>query len=672
MTNEVKENPDVQRYIAEIKAYDSKFKNWKERCKKIEKRLRDDEEDITSSEPGSPWGKCRFNVLYTTTQVFKPATYSRPGNPECERRWKDRDPLGRFAAELEERLAKHFRNQERFHRTMISARDDLILFARNSVWLRYEVEWGDPILDENGQKVVDDSGKPIRSVKEERVVPDYVCTVEDFGHNVCRNEDEIYLKWRHVCMDRDEVRERFGEDIANVLSYSVKQESIDDSIQKEAEEFNRKALITELWDEKKRKAFWLCKDYAEKFLDEKEDPHSLKDFFPCPRSCYGLTTPRSLVPVPDFGQFKYQADILDELVARTRMIIETVAIRGVRDAANVELQRLTESSRENFLIAVKDWMKFKEFGGLKGSFELMPLDQQVNVLSVLDEQFKVQLDRIYELTGLPDIIRGQSAPSESATAQQIKGDFAMSRLKERQQAMQVFCRDTIAVGVDMMLAHFSEETIAKICKLEEFPEEIQKWFPDALKLLRDDQQREYTISLETDSTLSIDESMDKQKRIEFLQATGQYLQAAIQTIQMAPETAPMVFEMLLFGVRSFKPGRNIEYSIEQSIDAIKEKLQQPPPQQPPDPKMMELQQKANIEQGKIQTQEQIAQMKAEIQKLQAILDYQIDQEKIASDEKLAREKIVVDANIKRETAQINAASKQQPALLGGLLPGGFV
>ena len=658
--DETKDNPLLKRYIAEIKAYDDKFKQWKDRCKKIEKRLRDDEEDISSSEPGAPWGKCRFNVLYTTTQVFKPATYSRPGNPECERRWKDKDPLGRFAAEIAERLAKHVRDSEKFHRSMLACRDDLLLFARNSSWVRYEADFGDPILDEKGQPVLDENQKPIPELKDERVVVDYVCTVDDFGHNVCRNEDEIYLRWRHVCMEREEVEKRFGEDIAEKLSYTAKQESIDDSLKKEAEEYNKKALITELCDKRKKKIFWLCKDYTEAFLDERDDPHSLKDFFPCPYSAYGLTTPRSLVPVPDFGQFKYQADILDEIVARTRMLIETIAVRGVRDGANAELSRLIESTRENFLIPVKDWMKFKDFGGLKGAFELLPLDQQAATIKALDEQFGVQLERIYELTGLPDIIRGQSAPSESATAQQIKGDFAMSRLKERQQAMQVFCRDNIVLAVDMMLGHFSDKTIADIIKLKEFPEEVQAAFPQALQILRDDKQREYTIQLETDSTLSIDESTDKQKRIEFLQATGQYLNAAIQTISMTPAAAPMVFEMLLFGVRTFKPGRNIEYSIEQSIESIKQMLSQPKPEAPPDPKILELQQKGQIEQGKMQLQEQIAQMKAEISKLQAVLDYQIEQEKIASGAKLQREKIAIDAGVKRETAAINAAAKQPP------------
>jgi hypothetical protein len=80
----------------------------------------------------------RFAMLYANTEVLKPAIYSRPPVPQCSRRFKDKDPAGRLAAELLERGSSYELERQGIDRVFRSVRDDLVLPGRGTVWVRYE------------------------------------------------------------------------------------------------------------------------------------------------------------------------------------------------------------------------------------------------------------------------------------------------------------------------------------------------------------------------------------------------------------------------------------------------------------------------------------------------------------------------------------------------------
>ena len=99
-------------------------------------------------------------------------------------------------------------------------------------------------------------------------------------------------------------------------------------------------------------------------------------------------------------------------------------------------------------------------------------------------------------------------------------------------------------------------------------------------------------------------------RIEFVNTMGAYLERALAVVQASPELTPMAFEALAFMVRGFKVGRSFEDVIEETkgtiLEAQKQMQQQEPP---PDPKMMEVQQKAQTKQAELQMDSQLGQAK---------------------------------------------------------------
>jgi hypothetical protein len=125
---------------------------------------------------------------------------------------------------------------------------------------------------------------------------------------------------------------------------------------------------------------------------------------------------------------------------------------------------------------------------------------------------------------------------------------------------------------------------------------------DVFGLLKDALIRRFKIDIENDSTISGDESQERQDRSQFIEAVTKFMEAWGPMVIQKPELGPLAGQLLLFGVRAFRIGRELEETIEETT----EKLKSLPPSQPgSDPK---------IQAEKIKLQGTQAKTQAEIQK----------------------------------------------------------
>jgi hypothetical protein len=104
--------------------------------------------------------------------------------------------------------------------------------------------------------------------------------------------------------------------------------------------------------------------------------------------------------------------------------------------------------------------------------------------------------------------------------------------------------------------------------------------PEMIQILRSDKLRSYRIDIETDSTVFEDAEAEKQSRTELLKSISEFVTAWFPIIAAKPQLLPLAFEMLSFGVRGFKAGRQLEESIEQAKLQLEEAAKQPPPPSP--------------------------------------------------------------------------------------------
>ena len=617
--------PELNKYLRIIGQYDNEFAKWQARTKKIIKRYRDDTRGQTLTE------SAKFNILWSNVQTLRPAVYAKLPKADISRRFGDNDPVGRVAGQLLERAIDfEIEHYPDYRSTMSYCVDDRFLGGRGTAWVRYEPHTAPIGIEDDGVSVTSSieqgEGAPpaLEQIEYECAPVDYVHW-RDFGHSTARTWEEVGQVWRWVYMTREALVERFGEEMAAKIPLDQGPEPL--NAYNENKRLYNRAKICELWDKESQKVYWFSKGMPQ-IIDVRDDPLGLEGFFPCPRPLYATTTSDTLVPVPDFVLYQDQAMELDILSDRIDGLVKSLRVRGVYDASQPALQRLMTEGDNNALIPVDKWMAFSEKGGLKGSIDLLPLDTLANALLQCYRAREDIKSQIYEITGIADIIRGVSAASETATAQQIKGQYAGLRLRSMQEEVAMFAAELIRLKAQVMCMHYQPETILAYAAAEQMTPADQQLIPQALELIRDKPLRSFRVDIASDSLVMLDENQNKQDRLQFLQAFGGFLAQALPVGQASPEMVPMMMELLRFGMQAFKAARPIEGQIDATLQQLAQAAQQQQPDGEQQGKQAELQQKGQMEQGRMQ-------MEAALQ--QAKLQQQMQMEQLKNQTKMAME-----------------------------------
>lgn len=648
-------DPIVSYWIGEIECYEQEFGPWEKRSKKIIDRYVDERDDLAKN-------VARFNILYSNIQTLHPAIYANPPTPNIDRRFDSDDDLGIYASLVLERAVSYYVKNDLFDKVMKQATLDRLLPGRGVSWVRYV-----PVFEESPQ-ITDDETESETDLVTEDVVPDYVHWC-DFGHTWARTWQEVRGVWRRVYMTRADCVKRFGEDIGNKIPLDG---SIKGKNNKEIKS-GKVACVYEIWDKAKEKAIWIHKA-MDKPLDELDDPLGLKDFFPCPEPIYATISNDNLIPTPDYIQYQDQAIELDTLTARIGLITKAVRVAGVYDGKARGIDRLLSEGVENKLVPVDQWAAMGDGKGLQGVISFFPLQEIVGTLTALYQAREQVKNDLYEITGISDIVRGQTSASETATAQQIKGQFATLRLDNNQKDVARFAKDLVVIMTEVIAKHFSLDTIKQVSGVKlmtaqekeqiqmqmaqyqqmaeqmsamgqepppppELPEEIQELmdlptWEEVEQLIRDDTARNFRIDIETDSTIKTDQENEKQARIEFLGAVSGFM---AQAMNVPPDLQNLAMEMLMFGVRGFKVSRELETTFESTMRKLKQAQDQPQDQQPSPEEI-----KAQAEAQRTQAEMQMTQMKIQADMEMMQLKAQADQSKAQSELQLKQ----MDAQMK--------------------------
>ena len=652
---------ELEQYLRTVAAYDSEFAKWNARVKKVLKRYRDDTRGQSLTEGA------KFNILWSNVQTLIPAVYARLPKADVRRRFGDSDPVGRVAASLVERaLDFEIEHYPDFRATMGLAVEDRFLGGRGTAWVRYEPHVAPVGIEDDGVSITSDieqgEGAPpdLERIDYECATTDYVHW-KDFGHSPGRTWEEVTCVWRWVYMTHDAVVERFGEDVARQIPLDSGPEPL--NAYNDKKRIYNRAKICELWDKERNKVVWFSKGMPS-IIDERDDPLGLEGFFPCPKPLYATTTSDTLVPVPDFVLYQDQAQELDILSDRIDGLVKALRVRGVYDASQPALQRLLTEGDNNALIPVDKWMAFSEKGGLKGSIDLLPLD---TLAAALLQCYQARQDikgQIYEITGIADIIRGQSAASETATAQQIKGQYAGLRLRSMQEQVALFASELIKLKAQVMCLKFQPETILAYAAADQMSPADQQYIPQAIELIRNKPLRNFRVDIAADSLVQLDEAQMKQDRMQFLQAFGGFMNQTLPVAQAVPQLAPAIVELMKFGIQAFKESRSVEGVLTQTI----EQLQESGAPNPQDAMQQQAEAAAQAEQAKVQAQMQAEQTKMQMEQAKTQAQMQLEQAKMQQEmaleqqrqqfqQQLETQKMQQEAELAKFKANLDAQTK---------------
>jgi len=657
------------RWQQELERAQRYFKSWHDRCVKIEKIYLDQQSDQTST------AKRRFPMLWANTSVLQPAVYARVPQPVVERRFKDAQPVARMASELVERNLAYMGDEADVDSIMRAVRDDFLLCARGTVWLRYEADFepldmgvqpSDPpangglpegLLGGLPGGMGDNGGAPSEVISDERVCIDYVHW-SDFLHSPARRWKDVTWVARRVPMTDEEMEKRFGPDAMTSLQ-AQGAGSNKGSSQTERAENEGKTHVWEIWCKSENYTVWIA-DGAPVALEVSEPPLDLTHFWPCPRPAYGTMSTSSLIPVPDYVYYQQQCDEIDLLTKRVNKLTDQLRLKvfypSGDGAISPAIEKAMRPENDTVMVPIPEWAAFTDKGGSKAIVTL-PIDEVQKVIIACIQARKQLIEDVYQITGISDIVRGDTQASETATAQRIKSQWGSIRIRDRQSELARFARDIIRLAGEIICDQFQPETLMLVSGIKlptmaekqqvqmqmqqmqmaaqqaaaraqqmgqpappppQMPPQLEQMMQqptidEVVQLLRNDSIRGFQIDIETDSTIEPDEDAEKQRRMEFVQMIGGFLQQAGAMAQQNPMLVPVMVETLLFAARGFRAGRQLESTLEQVGAQLSEAATAPkPPPEPPAEQMIKLK-TAEVKAGAEQRKAELGVAQAEIE-----------------------------------------------------------
>lgn len=679
------------RWNLELKSGQKLQEPYLKRVDEIRKRYKDDRTDEEKAK--------RYNVFYSVIQTMLPNIYMDPPTPYVHRRFMDQDSAARDAGWILERALKwHVDDDENLDDELSSAADNLVMFSRGVTWLRYKPIFAlrfsadknyindNTDVPEGSEVGEDDQGSFYREQYEKKVAESQVLehvSPEDFLHGAAAKWRHVPWVARRVLMTREELIERFGEEkgdkiplkyLSNGARRGTNTKTDDDSGL-----FGR-AEIWEIWDRVRKQVIWLCQEWSEDILDKKKDPLKLEGFFPCPKPMFDNVTDDSLIPTPLYVIIQDILNDLDEIANRISVLTEAIRAVGVYSSEMGDiLKRVFSHTAENEMIPVDAWAAFAEKGGLKGCVDWLPIDQVVQCIEKLQASKAALLQELYDVSGMADIVRGSSDPRETAKAQSIKGSFATKRLQKKQRIVKKHAARILQMMTEIMVTFYDERLLQNISGAKAaFQLPAQEGMPPgqfdearwqrAYQLLKDDHQLYFRIKVDTEDLSGDAMKDDMAMREQFLTGYSQLLGAAIPAIQQVPNIAPVVGELLKFGVRGFPMARSLENNIEQAVDAFVAEPPKPPTgTEAPQPAgadsgtngadMQIAQLQSQLDQAKIQLQQQKQQAEQQLGQAKLQLEhakFELDKQVKLGELQRKTQKDHVDASISHQQVQQQA------------------
>jgi hypothetical protein len=508
-----------------------------------------------------------------------------------------------------------------------------------------------------------------------------------------------WIAFEHF-MTRQELKDNFGEEIAAQVKLTVKGGEDCDDEPADAEDVNF-AQVFEIWDKTSKRVLFVSPGLPGQFVKETEDPLGLSGFFPCPEPLGYFAKISSMIPVPLYNTYKGQAKELNRITVRIDRIISALKVRGFYDSTVEGMQKVM-TAEDNTLIPAENVAALQNGQSLEKAIWLMPLEKLITVLQQLYVQRQQVKDVIYEITGVSDIIRGASAASETATAQNIKNQWGTLRLKRWQKRTAEFVRNSLRIVAEISVTKLSQPTIAGMTGLQyptaeqkmqmqqiaqqaavaqqPLPTEMQEamalpTWEDILGMLKNDLQRTYRVDIETNSTVDVEATEDKKDVGEYLNAAAQFLNGTAPMVKEGILPFDLVKHMLLAVTRRYRFGTEIEDKL-QNIGQQPQGQQGQQQQAQAQAEAQQAQADAQMKQQEAQLTLQVAQAKAqaELQTLQ--LRRQVEELKAKAEiERIQRESALGEAKAQAEIKKLQmqavtqaqaVAQSKRPAKSGGI------
>ncbi len=504
--------------------------------------LVDETRDFYKDSKGSRNGK--YNIFWSTVETLKPFLYFKQPKFYIERSEKNAGKAEKLACEILENALRWDLEQFDFDSVIKYARNDFLISGAGIIWEQYKPEIEirpDPLNPEN--EIAVKSGETVESVY---IDPRYFLT----DVNRVGVWEDITWVARKIYMGKDEAEQEFDQEFLF------------------ADGGRRDICIYEVWDKVSQKIYWLTKAVPDRFLKTEDNLLGVRGFFPCPKPIYATLTNNSVIPVPDYCMIKEMLNELNGINTRMKLTMQALKVSGAYDNAFPELADIL--NKDVTLVAVSDFVKLRESGGIRGVVDFAPLEQYVTALEQLANRRQDVIANIFDVTGVSDIMRGSSNAAETATAVTKKTNFGTLRNQDRQNDMQRFIRDLLQIKAEVICEMFDAGRLASFLDKEKRQDGAQ--VAEAVKLLKTEKLRGMLFTVETDAVFNREE--ESNKVVNAVKIINETVTTALTTVSQQPLLLPLYKAMMAAVVDTLPRGRSFETVLDKVFADVSSFLEQ--------------------------------------------------------------------------------------------------
>lgn len=465
------ETPDDKKsseaVLSAIKKAERSLEAWQGLCDTIDDIYAREDASLNST-----WMDQDYDLFWASMEIMKPAVYAKPPQPVISPQFKDRRPLRNVTAEMLERSVVSAFDRTGMGDAMACTRDDLIFYNRGQLWVTYET-------DEKGGG--------------QRICVEHVDR-KDFLTPPARKWSEIPWVARRAWLDETELKARFEKHSGDAYQSATYTDSQPDRSQEQRSQV-KKAGVWEVWHKADNRVYWVAEG-VNVMLDEGEPHLKLRGFFPCPKPAFGTLRPRTLVPVPDYVRYAGHFAKINSLTKRIYDLLDMVRMKGLIPAggevSDAVEQALRDDSNSALLIPVAAASMMQS--GATGFVTWLPLREIAEAITGLIEARRELFSDYDRLSGISDIMRGETEASETLGAQRLKSQYGSVRVREKIDELQRIAKDVTQIAAEIMADNFSRETLLEMSQMELMKKaEIEK----KIKEVEDAAEKELKAAAET-------------------------------------------------------------------------------------------------------------------------------------------------------------------------------
>jgi hypothetical protein len=586
-TSRLTRTTEAQQWLDKLADAEKREKAWRGEARRVTALY----EQQSSADDSGP--TTHFNILYANTETLAPAVYNNTPRPVVKRKVDKSNPIAIAAAQVLKGVLTQLvddadREYMPFDELQKIAVQEALVPGRGLCKFSYKPD----VIGEGPDAVLQGETICGDSIPWNRVVYGY-------AKQWC---DIPFQAFEHF-MTREECEAEFGEKGKSIKLTHTPADDKDDAEKNGPEDAEgvKFAHIWEIWDKTSKKVIFVSEGSAG-IIETRDDPLGLQGFFPSPRPIQFLRRISSLVPQTLYQMYEEQAKELEDVTKRIGHITRALKIRGFYDGTLEGLDELLKQPENTFMPA-RNVAAMQQGQTLEKSVWFMPLEPLVSVLQQLYLNRTQIIGVIHQITGVADIMRGASAASETLGAQKMKEAWGTMRLKRMQKEVQRFTRECFRIQAELAAKHFGADTLAKMSGMQ-FPKDMDKQMaqnelmplqqqaamaqqsgqpipPEMVQqgqakmaelqsimqqpsweqieaFLRDDDIRNFVIDIETNSTVDIEATEDKQELAEMMNSMAQLLNGVMPMVKEGVMPFDAAKSLMLTVVSKFRLGDEVE------------------------------------------------------------------------------------------------------------------